>query len=242
MVIEDVVDHTNVGAVLRNAAALGWDGALLAPRAADPLYRRAIKVSMGAVFSLPWARLADWASAPDLLRAAGFTTVALTLADGCRRPGVPHAGAQRRRAAPGSRVAILLGTEGAGLSRALDAAAPTSGPDSDAGRDRLVQRRRRVGDRLLRAGLPGPGPRALAPAVGRRLIVRVVASSATASPQRSASSSCWEYSFLRARPASRSPKTVPLRWSVSCCRQRASRPVPTTSTSSPYASTPRQTA
>ncbi len=53
MVIEDVVDHTNVGAVLRNAAALGWDGALLTPRAADPLYRRSVKVSMGAVSACP---------------------------------------------------------------------------------------------------------------------------------------------------------------------------------------------
>ena len=63
VVLEDVVDHTNVGAILRCAAGLGWDGALLAPRAADPLYRRAIKVSMGAVFSLPWARLPDWSGA-----------------------------------------------------------------------------------------------------------------------------------------------------------------------------------
>ena len=64
VILEDIVDHTNVGAIIRNAAALGWDGALLSPRCADPLYRRAIKVSMGAVFSLPWARLADWAGAP----------------------------------------------------------------------------------------------------------------------------------------------------------------------------------
>ncbi len=113
VVIEDVVDHTNVGAVLRNAAALGWDGALLAPRAADPLYRRSVKVSMGAVFSLPWARLTDWAGTPDLLRAAGFTTVALTLAD----DAVDLAEvAERFRAEPG-KVAILLGTEGAGLSQ-----------------------------------------------------------------------------------------------------------------------------
>ena len=60
VVVEDVVDHTNVGAIIRNAAGLGWDGVILAPRAADPLYRRSIKVSMGAVFSLPWARLSDW--------------------------------------------------------------------------------------------------------------------------------------------------------------------------------------
>ena len=121
VVVEDVVDHTNVGAVLRNAAALGWDGALLTPRAADPLYRRSVKVSMGAVFSLPWARLADWASGPELLRAAGFTTVGLTLADdavdlatvAARLNATPQ-DLQRGRHA--TKVAILLGTEGAGLS------------------------------------------------------------------------------------------------------------------------------
>ena len=124
VVIEDVVDHTNVGAVLRNAAALGWDGALLTPRAADPLYRRSVKVSMGAVFSLPWARLADWATGPELLRAAGFTTVALTLAADAvdlatvaarldAAPPDPQHGSGSR----GTKVAILLGTEGAGLSR-----------------------------------------------------------------------------------------------------------------------------
>lgn len=112
VVIEDVVDHTNVGAVLRNAAALGWDGALLAPRAADPLYRRAVKVSMGAVFSLPWARLIDWAETPELLRAAGFTTVALTLADDAVDLAEVAAGLGKS----GIKVAILLGTEGAGLS------------------------------------------------------------------------------------------------------------------------------
>ncbi|HEY5979244.1 MAG TPA: RNA methyltransferase [Microlunatus sp.] len=112
VVIEDVVDHTNVGAVLRNAAALGWDGVLLTPRAADPLYRRSVKVSMGAVFSLPWARLADWATGPERLRAAGFTTVALTLAEDA--VDLATVGA-RLRETP-SKVAILLGTEGAGLS------------------------------------------------------------------------------------------------------------------------------
>ncbi|HYI54566.1 MAG TPA: RNA methyltransferase [Microlunatus sp.] len=113
VVIEDVVDHTNVGAVLRNAAALGWDGVLLAPRAADPLYRRAVKVSMGAVFSLPWARLADWATVPDQLRTAGFTTVALTLAD----DAVDLATVAERLPGTSGKVAILLGTEGAGLSQ-----------------------------------------------------------------------------------------------------------------------------
>jgi tRNA G18 (ribose-2'-O)-methylase SpoU len=112
VVLEDIVDHTNVGAILRNAAGLGWDGALLSPRAADPLYRRSIKVSMGAVFSLPWARLEDWGAAPQLLSAAGFLTVALSLA--------PDAVEVRQLAAsitPQTRIALMFGTEGSGLSK-----------------------------------------------------------------------------------------------------------------------------
>jgi tRNA G18 (ribose-2'-O)-methylase SpoU len=112
VVLEDIVDHTNVGAILRNAAGLGWDGALLSPRAADPLYRRSIKVSMGAVFSLPWARLEDWGAAPQLLSAAGFLTVALSLA--------PDAVEVRQLASsltPQTRIALMFGTEGSGLSK-----------------------------------------------------------------------------------------------------------------------------
>jgi len=112
VIMEDIVDHTNVGAVLRNAAGLGWDGALLAPHAADPLYRRAIKVSMGAVFSLPWARLTDWRGAPELLASAGFVTVALTLA-----PDAVDLGAVAERLAAEPKLAVMVGTEGAGLSR-----------------------------------------------------------------------------------------------------------------------------
>ncbi len=111
VVLEDIVDHTNVGAIVRNAAGLGWDGVLLAPRTADPLYRRAVKVSMGAVFSLPWARLDDWHAAPELLRKAGFTTVALTLA-----PDALDLAAVASAVGPAEKVAILVGTEGAGLS------------------------------------------------------------------------------------------------------------------------------
>ena len=112
VVLEDIVDHTNVGAVLRNAAGLGWDGALLSPRSADPLYRRAIKVSMGAVFSLPWARAPSWHATPAMLTEAGFETVALTLDE-----DTPSLGgfADEVRRHP-RRLAILLGTEGAGLS------------------------------------------------------------------------------------------------------------------------------
>jgi tRNA G18 (ribose-2'-O)-methylase SpoU len=111
VVLEDIVDHTNVGAILRNAAGLGWQGALLSPRTADPLYRRAIKVSMGAVFSLPWARLQAWSTAPDLLLDAGFTTVALTLG-----PHAKNLDEVASTLAPDKKVAIMLGTEGAGLS------------------------------------------------------------------------------------------------------------------------------
>ena len=76
--LEDIVDHGNVGAIFRCAAALGVDAVLLAPRCADPLYRRSVKVSMGAVFAVPYARLADWRGGLAELRAAGFRLLALT--------------------------------------------------------------------------------------------------------------------------------------------------------------------
>lgn len=118
VVVEDIVDHTNVGAILRSAAGLGWDGLLLAPRAADPLYRRAIKTSMGTVFSLPWARLDDWASAVPALRASGFEVAALAL----NASAVPL---PTFAAAPHEKLAILLGTEGHGLSERWIAQADT---------------------------------------------------------------------------------------------------------------------
>jgi tRNA G18 (ribose-2'-O)-methylase SpoU len=107
--LEDVVDHTNVGAVFRSAAALGVDAVVLSPRCADPLYRRSVKVAMGAVFSVPYARLEDWSDGPAALHQAGFTTVALT----------PAADAVDIEAATRGlgRVALLMGSEGPGLSR-----------------------------------------------------------------------------------------------------------------------------
>ncbi len=108
LVLEDLVDHTNVGAIFRSGAALGFDAVLLAPRCADPLYRRSIKVGMGAVFTLPWTRLSSWYDALPGLTAAGFTTVALTLAD----DAVPVEDA----VAGLDRVALVLGSEGHGLS------------------------------------------------------------------------------------------------------------------------------
>ena len=115
VVLEDIVDHTNVGAIFRCAAAFGVDAALLAPRCADPLYRRAVKVSMGTVFSVPWTRLPDWGTALPDLSAAGFTTIALTLAE----DAVPIAEAAR----DAERVALVLGSEGHGLSPRWEAAA-----------------------------------------------------------------------------------------------------------------------
>jgi tRNA G18 (ribose-2'-O)-methylase SpoU len=133
VVLEDIVDHTNVGAILRNAAGLGWDGALLSPRAADPLYRRSIKVSMGAVFSLPWARLVDWRNAPHLLSAAGFLTVALSLA-----PDAIELSELAATITSQTRIAVLLGTEGAGLStRWSDGAAVRARIPMSAGIDSL---------------------------------------------------------------------------------------------------------
>lgn len=108
LVLEEIVDHTNVGAILRSGAALGFDAVLLAPRCADPLYRRAIKVAMGAAFTLPWTRLPEWYDALPALSAAGFTTVALTLADDATPVEEAVAGLEK--------VALVLGSEGHGLS------------------------------------------------------------------------------------------------------------------------------
>ena len=115
LVLEDVVDHTNVGAIFRCGAALGFDAVLLAPRCADPLYRRAVKVGMGAVFALPWTRLPDWAGALEDLGARGFTTVALTLAEDAVPVEEAVAGVER--------IALVLGSEGHGLSRRWETSA-----------------------------------------------------------------------------------------------------------------------
>ena len=109
LVLEDIVDHTNVGAVFRSAAALGVDAVLVTPRCADPLYRRAIRVSMGTVFQVPWTRIDPWPGAVSLLGDLGFTTAALAL----RQDSV---GLDELAADPPDRLALILGTEGDGLS------------------------------------------------------------------------------------------------------------------------------
>ncbi len=118
MVLEDLVDHTNVGAVIRNAAGLGWDGLLVSAHCADPLYRRSVKVSMGTVFALPWVRLPADVAIGDLLHGAGFTVAALALADDAVDLAAFAASLGRK-----DRLAVLLGTEGHGLSPAWVAAA-----------------------------------------------------------------------------------------------------------------------
>lgn len=116
MVLEDLVDHTNVGAILRNAAGLGWDGVLVSAHCADPLYRRSVKVSMGTVFALPWARLPERVDVAEVLQ--GFTVAALALA-----PGAVSLAEFAAGVAPTDRLALLLGTEGHGLSTPWLAAA-----------------------------------------------------------------------------------------------------------------------
>jgi len=81
VVLEDIVDHTNVGAIFRSVAGLGADAVLVTPRCADPLYRRSVRVSMGTVLQVPWTRLSDWPLGADELRAAGFHIAALALSD-----------------------------------------------------------------------------------------------------------------------------------------------------------------
>lgn len=110
LVVEDVVDHTNVGAVFRSAAGLGMDAVLVTPRCADPYYRRSIRVSMGTVFQVPWTRTGPWPDGVAALQQLGLTVAALALAD----DAVPL---ETFAADPPDRVALVLGTEGDGLSR-----------------------------------------------------------------------------------------------------------------------------
>lgn len=113
-VLEDIRNHTNVGAAFRSAAALGADAILVTPACYDPFYRRAVRVSMGTVFQIPWARIGtdphDWsADGMGILKEAGFTTAAMALdanAIGLDDP--------RLKEAP--RLALVFGTEGDGLA------------------------------------------------------------------------------------------------------------------------------
>ncbi|HWK92371.1 MAG TPA: RNA methyltransferase [Luteimicrobium sp.] len=117
VVLEDVVDHTNIGAAMRACAAMGVDAVLLTPRSADPLYRRAVRVSMGTVFQVPWTRIHDWphpaagadrTGGIDLLHELGFQVAALALED-------DSVSLDDLAADPPERLALVFGTEGDGL-------------------------------------------------------------------------------------------------------------------------------
>ena len=114
VVLEDIVDHTNVGAIIRSAAGLGFDGVLVSPRCADPLYRRSVRVSMGTVFDIPWTRLTAWPADLQILRDADFVTVAMTPAEDAIDLDAFD---------PPEKLALVLGTEGDGLTtHAIDQA------------------------------------------------------------------------------------------------------------------------
>lgn len=115
VVMEAVTNHTNLGAVFRSAAALGMDAVLLSPNSCDPLYRRTVRVSMGQVFSVPYAFLDRWPEGIDDVRQAGFRVLALT----------PHPGATDLadvEVGPDDKVALVFGAEGPGLTEPVMAA------------------------------------------------------------------------------------------------------------------------
>ena len=117
-VLEDITNHTNVGAIFRSAAALGVDAVLVTPACYDPLYRRAVRVSMGTVFQVPWTRIGEEAHATHptwaetgipLLHDLGFKTAAFALTDNSVSLDDPALNAEER-------LALVFGTEGDGLA------------------------------------------------------------------------------------------------------------------------------
>lgn len=113
VVIEDIVDHTNVGALIRSAAAMGVDAVLVTPRCADPLYRRAIRVSMGTVFQVPWTRIESWPEGINTLQDAGFVVAGMTLGAGAIT-------LDELVAEDHDKLALVFGSEGRGLTHATE--------------------------------------------------------------------------------------------------------------------------
>lgn len=114
-ILENLVDHTNVGAIFRSAAALGVDGILVTPSCADPFYRRSIKVAMGNVFNIPWTRVAKWPADLILLKERGWLSASLALGEDSisLREFAILPDVQKDN----SHIALVLGTEGDGLSK-----------------------------------------------------------------------------------------------------------------------------
>lgn len=116
VVLDGLVDHTNVGAAFRSVAGIGADAVLVTKACADPLYRRSVRVSMGTVLQVPWTRIESIEAAAPVFRHAGFETVAMALRDDAVT-------LDEYAAAPAERVALLFGSEGPGLGRRALAAA-----------------------------------------------------------------------------------------------------------------------
>ncbi len=112
-VLEDIVDHTNVGAIFRSAAALGVGAVLVTPQCADPLYRRSIRVSMGTVFQVPWTRLEEWPADIQQLKEAGYVVAGMTLGRGAIT--LDQLVAEEHES-----LALMFGSEGHGLTPQTD--------------------------------------------------------------------------------------------------------------------------
>jgi len=109
VVLENIVDHTNVGAIFRSVAGIGADAVIVSELCADPLYRRSVRVSMGTVMQVPWTRAGDWSTLTDTLRANGFAIVALALSNDALPLDTFASQAP-------DKLALVLGAEGDGLS------------------------------------------------------------------------------------------------------------------------------
>ena len=112
-ILEDLTDHTNVGAVFRSAAAIGVDAVLVTPQCADPLYRRSIRVSMGTVFQVPWTRIDQWPASIQQLKEAGYFVAGMSLGEGAIT--LDELVAQDHQ-----NLVLVFGTEGDGLKPETD--------------------------------------------------------------------------------------------------------------------------
>lgn len=113
-ILEGLTDHANVGSAMRNAAALGIDAVLVTPTCADPLYRRAVRVSMGTVFQVPWTRIPEWPAGIDELKDAGYVVAGMTLREGAIT-------LDELVAEDHEKLALIFGSEGFGITARTDA-------------------------------------------------------------------------------------------------------------------------
>ncbi|ALD65652.1 rRNA methyltransferase [Arthrobacter sp. LS16] len=118
-ILEDIADHTNLGAIIRSASGLGIDAVLLTPKCVDPWYRRSARVSMGTVFDLPWVRLESWPQDIERLRAHGYRMLAMELTENA----VPL---NEIQLSAGEKAAMILGNEGRGVTDEALAAVDTT--------------------------------------------------------------------------------------------------------------------